>query len=946
MQTNRDQILLFPLLVIKIKPSQTASSVSLKYTGDDNVFSIVLYLSVLSCVCVLSCSSLPASQSCRKEYVYNHLMPCVHPIVQSVNSHCDLQFYLYRAWDTWLLSQCRLLHWVSIQQIFPLNYQYITNYKYHILLVSDFRSAVAMSKEEMMTYAGAQLKKNRNRVQLKSDTMLYPQCLTEGMKWGPSSSSKELTTRSLPWHFIKGKGPRDTSSHWNEDFMSSFLDGVDRTSVFMPLGVHLREFLPNSTTLLDHYCFEESRRMDLWTFNPDVKLSVFQDHRNVCWDLLTTVQVKEIVVNVTAEDDIKEIGSWLKSKYEEDQKHSPTGTISLSVEYATIARESFEELVYNGAGEGSSVKVRVNLEEDERASQFPLKLLIGNGYTWAVVITFPFPKIGQDDSYVYVDRYQLQPSLTQLLLELPIVVALGVKTDLSLIETVIQGISGDLSFNFRGCYDLSTLAVLAGFNFPFLSLQTLSVQVLGSVLNLNVYQGDGRWGYLWKHVPKSLRVYTLGTLKTTHMVTVVLFMFLINDVFPDPDIVLSFLRTDQRSFGQWFGRWVAHTLEGTYVDFDLMETANGRIGLLKSILAEGEENAASMPRRVRVFMGTLGDWPTMPKGGFKYLHNARTFFLFQCDYLEKRDVIGWDIIMPYDVDDEMRECATYALPGLLQLDFKTPTSIACGPTVHLDILHKTLHGIKAEEMNSQRVKDVAEDYNRIRRELTYEWVRLNLSEMEKFFKLIRNDRYYRNHIKSYYDELRMIYLRCTGTPAPKVIWIEQHILKGAQKNKESALLKAQQLEREALEWRAIAAFHERRISKGELDVESATWRAQVPKITPKNPAKKKHVKGSRLDFRPTDYYSELDEATRRVEEVSGSGSESDTDSDSSGGDDGDESVEIAEERVVRLREADNGEPSRPAKRQRVLPEPGRMTEDEVDDYVSLKLRASSSPELL
>ena len=127
------------------------------------------------------------------------------------------------------------------------------------------------------------------------------------------------------------------------------------------------------------------------------------------------------------------------------------------------------------------------------------------------------------------------------------------------------------------------MAALAGMNFPIYNMQAMSVQLFGGILNKNCSPGDAKWGIPWLQLPDPLKIYCLGDVKFGHMVAVLLYHLLINDMFPDPDIVQSFLRVQQQEFGLWFADWVISVLEGTEVVPELFDGASTREGLINSL---------------------------------------------------------------------------------------------------------------------------------------------------------------------------------------------------------------------------------------------------------------------------------------------------------------------------------------------------------------------------
>ena len=83
------------------------------------------------------------------------------------------------------------------------------------------------------------------------------------------------------------------------------------------------------------------------------------------------------------------------------------------------------------------------------------------------------------------------------------------------------------------------LAVLAGYKFQSRNMTVMSVQ--GTLLNKNVSTGDDCWGVRWQQVPDWLKCYALGDIQFGFVTYNVLAGLLLRDVFPDPDVLCSFL---------------------------------------------------------------------------------------------------------------------------------------------------------------------------------------------------------------------------------------------------------------------------------------------------------------------------------------------------------------------------------------------------------------------
>ena len=129
--------------------------------------------------------------------------------------------------------------------------------------------------------------------------------------------------------------------------------------------------------------------------------------------------------------------------------------------------------------------------------------------------------------------------------------------------------------------------------------------------------------------------------------------------------------------------------------------------------------------------------------------------------------------MPYDFHNrEMWECATYAMVPLDERRWSDPDgSRSLSLTVHQELMLQTLI-CPAHRISSVIIKEVAAKYQRNKREMVMEWVRMNLSNLLPYFKRVEKDPWLSRFPGSYYVEARMIYRRCTGKSAPRLASID------------------------------------------------------------------------------------------------------------------------------------------------------------------------------
>ena len=108
-------------------------------------------------------------------------------------------------------------------------------------------------------------------------------------------------------------------------------------------------------------------------------------------------------------------------------------------------------------------KDRISGFNDDKWKQVPCLIMIGNGTSWALMISLDLEVISE---YGYrFKKMRIQTELLDLLRDLPVCVGLGVKGDVHKIEQFYTEVSG-INLEMAGFIDLSTLALIAGYQNP------------------------------------------------------------------------------------------------------------------------------------------------------------------------------------------------------------------------------------------------------------------------------------------------------------------------------------------------------------------------------------------------------------------------------------------------------------------------------------------------
>ena len=593
--------------------------------------------------------------------------------------------------------------------------------------------------------------------------------------WGSDASvekgNKKVSPEILVTSLVQ-KQPSWNSKDHDKVLMRKFLDESRCDGlVFNENKLTLEHIMPNRFSLLD-LLMVKRQELDSWSIAEemwDQAFTRFQDRRGVGWELLEEVTVKEIIIGRTPGAEVEQTLNWALAQHRQDQRSCPVGVISMDIEEVRIRTEDYNKIIENSLANFSKpIRITRWPKSNEASTQMPVKIMLGNGHGWALMISIPVIPV-RGAQYEVAD-VRFPSSLVRFLRELPIMVGVGIRLDVVELVELIRKTS-DVNFSMKGWVDLSTLAVLAGWNFPRFNMQVLSVQVLGGVMNKSVSRGDGEWGKCWDDIDDALKVYCLADVKFGFMTAHVLATIFLWDVFPDPDIVCSFTRKSPREFAELFFGWLFESLVGTEVCPQDLDGARNRTDLVNTIRSRDVDGDLSLgpPSRVAVFAKILGTWPSIRFGGPRYLHQVRSHFVTQCRTLAESLSPHWLKIMPYSVERrEMWEAATYAVVPLSEEKWADPEhSRKLSLVVHPDLLHQTLQ-CTGDQITMALIEETSNRYGRNVREMIMEWVRMNLSDLIPFFLRVEEDpRLYAFH-RSYYVEGRMIFWRCPGLPVPHI----------------------------------------------------------------------------------------------------------------------------------------------------------------------------------
>ena len=112
--------------------------------------------------------------------------------------------------------------------------------------------------------------------------------------------------------------------------------------------------------------------------------------------------MKEIVAGVSSPEEILEINLWMKEQHAHDQAIFPTRVISMDVEEIRITHYDWMRMTGELPMKTLSEPVKTRLARDrisgfndDKWKQLPSLIMIGNGTSWALMISLDLEVVSQ-----------------------------------------------------------------------------------------------------------------------------------------------------------------------------------------------------------------------------------------------------------------------------------------------------------------------------------------------------------------------------------------------------------------------------------------------------------------------------------------------------------------------------------------------------------------------
>ena len=660
--------------------------------------------------------------------------------------------------------------------------------------------------------------------------------------------------------------------------MDRFLDAVRKYEGEVPIitGAPNDSFNPLGVPLLD-YIKIDSYREDGWSYPSVDYLTTLQRKRQLSWAMRKEIEVKEIVIGKTSNEEAEKIISWAWSCYRRDQDIFPTSTLSFDVEEVKMTYLDF--LTIGGARDTEDVEVVISNKVSTEVClgvrdswyQFPCRLMFGNGSSWSLQVRIPV-----EDRVVVLQgkktyqkvvpvKPEVQPAVIRFLETSPTLVGVGIRSDVTGTEECYSMIYGK-KVVLPKYVEIGTLATVLGWGMGSTNMPTIALITTGLILNKTVSEGDKSWGNSWDKISPSLRIYAAGDLKMGHESYLVLAACALRDFFPDKEAVCLLGKTAEFPYIDWFLKFLKESLAGLELQNNtgLGDSRPDRICSIRYRTVSRGVSAAP-PTRVVVLQDLLGGWPAVTKGGPRYLHQVRLVLQRQFEMLKgvpgaQEEAFFASVPFPAAT----LKTLFFARSDLAAVDWRIPDEEArLGLVLHSDLEGTVLELDPENLLQQEGVFTLTRLVTaKPMRERLQEWIRLRPERWRQLVRLMELQPQYVPVFQEIYEHLRLTYLRATGRFDGTIASIEDDILQRnivMQRTLENAVEAAEAELR--MRQRRLEEFHALKDQgvyinrKGWQHVITPTTSRPVnyiPRDRPMNVPKRKRVRGeeTRANKRP------------------------------------------------------------------------------------------------
>ena len=353
--------------------------------------------------------------------------------------------------------------------------------------------------------------------------------------------------------------------------LETFMTRMSPESLNVPEGKSRSSVFTNGVPILD-FTRAYAEKVDAWNYPSPKVLDVMSARRVLTWGMQDGVEVAEVFMGTSSQEEVMEFSAWLKEKFEEDQSVYPTGTLACSIMEMMVTEKDVMRMG-DFAYRGHLLKLSKKLNNINKLDSIvirrmgdsyrgiPVKIFVGNGHSWLRCISMPMARWANKDFW---NVTFMQQEMMELLRDLPPLLGVELGAPVELLRDFLATVAG-VRLPALKIVELEAVALLAGWQERDRSLQSISLGMLGTRMNAHEGSEYTMWGSPFNNLPKALQVVAVGEVMTIYSSHMVLVSCMVIDLFSDPDVICYLGECGQMEFLKWLLPFITEAVRDTEV---------------------------------------------------------------------------------------------------------------------------------------------------------------------------------------------------------------------------------------------------------------------------------------------------------------------------------------------------------------------------------------------
>ena len=648
--------------------------------------------------------------------------------------------------------------------------EFIVHMQYAFIFRRSWSCRDLQSKAAEATYQA------RERAVRDEDLLLVPHIDGIHGTANPNQAGKFPVDKATVANRIAGyrhhKLFKTDKGHPDTRHMTAFLKKVpDPSALYDPGLVNFNELVPCKAPVIE-YLKVHADMEGTWDYPPRHEINTWRLNRGVSPAWFQGTNITEYVIG--SDDNFDDFQELFWQNYNADQELLPTGVLSLDVEDKQIWRF---DLIRICKLRGETIVLRHDQEEPDdfptdlytgelepnKKVNVPAKIMFG-GTHWGMMISLGIT-CSTGDVYSY-DCQGFPGFVIDFLESLPPIVGAGIKHDVKGVEDFIELVTGR-PMRFKAYMELGVLATMCGWQLNRRGMFILSLITIGSTMNKLVSCADGQWGIPFHELDPAMQCYAIGDTKMGHITYGVLISAFLNQIAPDPDMACRLSKCSQIEWVTWFCTLIRESLVGLEICQQAAESSAALQGTYKELVniiryRDIHGHVSATPPDSVVFIAGLVRWPSITRGGPRYLHAVRLHHVSVYNAIkESTGLPGTKVYFSRDVEVSDRMYATFGHKDILSLDLSKKmedpelADYEFALVVHPDIVKPVLS--MEFPLDIHYIHSCSVNLDRGVREAMLEWFRLDVSRIEKFFQDCNDNRDLAIDFRGRHEDIRLMF---------------------------------------------------------------------------------------------------------------------------------------------------------------------------------------------